>query len=375
MVAELLTTDKPKTTRRILELDALRAISCLALLAFHFTYVYRNKYGFASPLGFAFPYGKYGVQLFFMLSGLVNAMTLLKKRQPGEFVVSRLIRILPSYWLMIVASVWLFAFVPMFHMSAAPELALANITTMPQLLGYPNMEPVTWTLQIEMLFYAFLVISLALGLLDRPFRTMMVAIGVCLFCCTGFAWFKEAFPMSAWNGRFAFVENLFFMKNLPLFAMGILLNEILAKRGNHWWLAGGILASAIVFHAIDVRDYNPAATLLLFAMLALSAYGKLPVLRFRPLIFISTISYSLYLFHNNLGSLVIRQFENLGCSPLVAVIAGTLFAVGLASAITFWFERPISNYLRRNWKSLKSRNKNRGAASAPDSLATKLPVN
>ena len=40
-----------KKSSRILELDALRAISCLNLLLFHFTYVYQNKYGFESPLG------------------------------------------------------------------------------------------------------------------------------------------------------------------------------------------------------------------------------------------------------------------------------------------------------------------------------------
>ena len=83
---------KPKS-KRILELDAIRALACLNLLLFHFTYVYQNKYGFNSPLGFTFPYGKYGVQLFFMLSGLVNAMTLLSKRKPGEFIVARCLRI------------------------------------------------------------------------------------------------------------------------------------------------------------------------------------------------------------------------------------------------------------------------------------------
>ena len=72
------TPTKPKS-KRILELDAIRALSCLNLLLFHFTWVYEEKYGFSSPIGYKFPYGKYGVQLFFMLSGLVNAMTLLSK--------------------------------------------------------------------------------------------------------------------------------------------------------------------------------------------------------------------------------------------------------------------------------------------------------
>lgn len=352
-MAELI-SNKPKT-KRILELDALRALSCLNLLLFHFTYVYQNKYGFASPLGFAFPYGKYGVQLFFMLSGFVNAMTLLKKRKPGGFLVARCIRILPSYWLVICLNVWLFALVPMFHATATPELAAANLTTMPNLLGFENMEPVTWTLQVEMLFYCFLMITLVLGLLDRPLTTMMVAMSVCLVACTGFDWFSNHYPQSAWNSRFDFIDQLFFLRHLPLFSMGILLHEIRSKRGNKWWLMAGILISAVVFHGIDLRDHNPLATALLFGMLALSAYGKIPVLRFKPLIYISTISYSLYLFHNNLGCLAMKQMENLGCPPLATVVLGTLFAIGIGSAITFWFERPISAYLNRHWASFKAK--------------------
>ncbi len=354
LVAELLPT-KPKS-KRILELDALRALSCLNLLLFHFTYVYQNKYGFASPLGFSFPYGKYGVQLFFMLSGLVNAMTLLSKRKPAEFFVARCIRILPSYWLVIMLNIWLFALLPMFHSTSTPgDLVAANLTTMPQLFGFINMEPVTWTLQIEMLFYAFLMILLALGLLDRPLPVMMAAIAVCLVCCTGFSWFHEMYPASAWNGRLQVVEDLFFMRNLPLFSMGILLNEVRCQRGNRWLLCAGILASAVVFHMIDLRDHNPAATILLFGTLVLSAFGKLPFLRIKPLIFISTISYSLYLFHNNLGCAFMNYLEYLGCSPLLAFVLGSAFAIGVGSAVTFWFEQPITAFLRREWTAFKTR--------------------
>ncbi len=348
---------KPKS-KRILELDAIRALSCLNLLLFHFTYVYQNKYGFHSPLGFSFPYGKYGVQLFFMLSGLVNAMTLLSKRKPGEFIVARCIRILPSYWLVIALNIFLFALLPMYQVNNSPEWAMANLTTMPQLFGFTNMEPVTWTLQIEMLFYAFLMLALVTGLLDRPLRTMMCAIGMCLVCCTGFQWFSDAFPTSAWNSRFKFAEDLFFMRNMPLFAMGILLNEIRSKRGNYWLLGAGILASAIVFHAIDLREHNPLATVLMFGMLALGAFGMLPILRFKPLIYISTISYSLYLFHNNLGCAVMKQLETFGCSPLATFVLGTLIAIGIGSAVTYWFEQPITAYLRRSWKALKMRLEN-----------------
>ena len=65
-------SDPPKVkakTKRIVELDSLRAIAALNLVLFHFTHVYTVKYGYTTPLGFDFPFGKYGVQLFFMLSG------------------------------------------------------------------------------------------------------------------------------------------------------------------------------------------------------------------------------------------------------------------------------------------------------------------
>ena len=344
-----------KKSKRILELDALRAISCLNLLLFHFTFVYQNKYGFESPLGFAFPYGKYGVQLFFMLSGLVNAMTLLSKRKPGDFIAARCIRIFPSYWLMILASLVLFASMPMFQTTPTISSTLANASTMPRLFGYDTMEPVTWTLQIEMLFYGFLMIALMTGWIDRPLRLMCAAVGISLASCLFFDWYFVHRPGSIWNGRFEVIENLFFMRNLPLFAMGILLNEIRSGRGKAWKHCLGILGSALAFHAIDLRDHNPAATALLFSLLALSAYGKIPVLRFKPLLFVSTISYSLYLFHNNAGCALMAWLESLGVSPQISVVLGTVFAIAIGAAVTFWFEQPITRKLQAGYAHIKTR--------------------
>ena len=107
------------------------------------------------------------MQLFFMLSGLVNAMTLLSKRKPVDFLAARCIRILPSYWLLILMNVILFALIPMYGMTPNIDSTVANLSTMPVLFGFENMEPVTWTLQVEMLFYGFLMFLLVTGLLDN----------------------------------------------------------------------------------------------------------------------------------------------------------------------------------------------------------------
>jgi peptidoglycan/LPS O-acetylase OafA/YrhL len=342
-----------KKSSRIYELDAIRALSCLNLLLFHFTYVYQNKYGFESPLGFAFPYGKYGVQLFFMLSGLVNAMTLLSKRKTSDFLVARCIRIFPSYWLVIALNVLLFAMIPMFNHPVSVNETIANATTMPMLLGYENMEPVTWTLQVEMLFYLFLMGIFAIGLLDKPIRTMLVAVSLCLVAGLSINFFKDAYPNSVWNGRLYAFEQLFFIRNMPLFAMGILLNELRCKRGNPYGLWAGILAAATVFHLIDLRDHNPVATALMFGLLTASAFGRVPILRWKPLVYISFISYSLYLFHNNLGSALIKQLEIFGVPPLAGIIIATAFAIGVSHAITFWLEQPLTKWMRTKYSNSK----------------------
>jgi peptidoglycan/LPS O-acetylase OafA/YrhL len=354
-----MTTDsKPTTTpkparKRILELDALRAISCLNLLLFHFTYVYANKYGFESPLGFSFPYGKYGVQLFFMLSGFVNAMTLVGKRSAQDFLAARCIRIFPSYWLVILMNVVLFSYIPFFHTTPTLDATVANLTTMPNLFGYTNMEPVTWTLQVEMFFYAFLIIMTLTNGFAKPLKVFGTIMAVSAVCCLGFTAFKSAYPASSWNTAFHVAESMFIMRNFPLFVMGMLLNEIACKRGVMWHNILGILGAAFVFHLIDLRDHNPAATALLFGLLTFCAYGKMPLLRFKPLLFISSISYTLYLFHNNVGSACIGSLESLGLGSVLSVIVATGLTIALGTAVTIWFEGPITKFLNQKWRNRK----------------------
>lgn len=364
------TEETPKKSGRIIELDAIRAISCLNLLLFHFTFVYQNKYGFESPLGFTFPYGKYGVQLFFLLSGMVNAMTLLSKRKAGDFIAARFIRIFPSYWLVIALNLLLFATLPIFDHTITLSETFANLTTMPVLLGHTNMEPVTWTLQIEMLFYFFLMTIFALGFLDKPIRTMTVAVSFCLVSGLFINWFNASYPDSNWHGHLYVFEKLFFIRNMPLFAMGILLNELRLKRGNPIGLWAGIVFSATVFHLIDLRDHNPAATALLFGLLTASAFGKVPILRWKMFTYLSFISYALYLFHNNLGSALIRQLELFSWPPLLSVIVATAFSILVAHAMTFWLEQPLTKWLRVKYANTKTwfSNKQDSAIQTADSV-------
>ncbi len=154
------TTTKPNLTEsvlkphtRILELDALRALAAINLVLFHYTHVYAVKFGYSSPLGFEWPYGAYGVEMFFILSGFVNSMSLLRRGQPADFVAARLIRIVPFFMMAIVANVFILRLAPMYETVSTGQF-LANLTLIPRILGHECVDPVMWTLQIEMMFYA-----------------------------------------------------------------------------------------------------------------------------------------------------------------------------------------------------------------------------
>ncbi|MEP2310610.1 acyltransferase family protein, partial [Rhodopirellula bahusiensis] len=162
-------TSALKPHRRILELDALRAMAAINLVLFHFTHVYAVKFGFSSPLGGEWPYGAYGVELFFILSGFVNSMSLMRRGRPTDFVAARLIRIVPLFLMVICANLWIVTFAPLNGQPISTEQFLANLTLMPRVFGYECIDPVMWTLQVEMMFYFVLVTLFCKGYLQRYF--------------------------------------------------------------------------------------------------------------------------------------------------------------------------------------------------------------
>lgn len=354
--------EAPKT-KRILELDAVRAFAAINLLLFHFTLVFQNKYGYSTPLGFDLPYGKYGVQLFFMLSGFVNAMTLLKKRDPKNFLAARFIRIFPSYWIVILLNVFLLSTFSMFAVTPDVSQFAANMTVMPKLFGYDCWEPVTWTLQVEMLFYFVLMILFMGGALKSPLRTAMLLTAISGFAVPLVHNVTAVWPESSYAGLAEFLSSLFILKWLPLFMMGMLLYQIKINNGNKIHNAIGILVAATVFHIIDDHGHNPVATAMLFTMLVFSAYGKIPFFRWKPLMIVSASSYALYLFHNNLGCLLIKTLDNIGVPSLVAFAIGIVASFVFAVIYTYKFEQPFTKMLRDKWIAFDKRSKSASAGS------------
>ena len=345
-----------KPHRRILELDSLRALAAINLIAFHLTHVYSVKFGYSSPLGFEWPYGAYGTEMFFILSGFVNSMSLLRRRKPVDFVAARLIRIIPIFLLAIIANLWILRCAPMYQQVSTGQF-VANMTLIPMVLGYECVDPVMWTLQIEMMFYATLVILFQIGGLHRYFLGWGSLLLLSIITCPTLDALAATHGETGWFAVATAVRRLMVLDFVPLFAMGFLIYMIKTGVGKRWQNLLGIFVAAGVFHSIDHGKHNPAATALILGLVTLCAYGRFPLLRFKPLVFVSTISYALYLCHNNLGCVLIHRFDQSGIPPQVCLVIAVVFSFSMASIITNRIEQPINNALRNAWNRFRAAKK------------------
>ena len=345
-----------KPHKRILELDALRALAAINLMLFHFTLVYQNKFGYTTPLGFVWPFGAYGVEMFFILSGFVNSMSLLRRGKPVDFVAARLIRIIPIFLLVIIANLWILQLAPhAAHGTVSTAQFAANMTLLPRVFGFECVDPVMWTLQIEMMFYATLVGLYKLGGLRRYFTGWGTLLALSLLVCPTLDTLQSAHGTSTWFAAATAIRRLMLLDFVPLFAIGFLIYMIKTNVGTKWKNLLGIIIAAGVFHSIDHGKHNPLATVLIIGLVAASAYGKVPPLRLKPLVFVSTISYALYLCHNNLGVALIHRFDHAGVPPLVCFGIAMVFSFALAVIVTNRIEQPITNALRSAWTRYRAK--------------------
>lgn len=326
---------------RLAELDALRGVAVLMVLVFHYTTRFGQLFPEAGWGQFAF--GAYGVHLFFVISGFVIIMTLDRSERPMDFLVARFSRLYPAFWTAVLLTslvLWL-ARGPL----EPPSLGriAANLTMVHEFFGVPSVDGVYWTLEVELLFYALALAVFCAGMLPRAHVVIAgwLALSALLFYS----------PVGAARGwPFAgMVSRLLILEYAPFFAAGILFYRIHRRQGSDGWNYG-LIAAALALIFLKWPLMVALMVALACAVLWKVGRGGIAALRFRPLVFFGTISYSLYLVHQKIGHAVLAELAQRGWTPLSRVAAATATAVALASAMTFLIERPAMLAIRRRYR-------------------------
>ena len=288
-------------------------------------------------------HGHYGVNLFFIISGFVIFMTLDRTRHGMDFVVSRFSRLFPAYW---VAVALTFAVTSTFGLPGKevtlPQ-ALGNVFMVHGIFRVPHVDGVYWTLEVELLFYTGMFLLFMRGQLHRVYWAM----GLLLLARLAYHLASTLFAVDfSWM-----LYRLTILKYIPWFALGIFVYQTAANRSR----AGDRQARVIALAALAclwVVDGWPLAALalVLTSLVWGAARGRLPWLAHPVLAFFGTISYTLYLLHENIGWVVQRAVLAQGWPFDAGIVAAFAVVVALATLLTYSVEKPAMRWIRQAYR-------------------------
>jgi peptidoglycan/LPS O-acetylase OafA/YrhL len=342
---------------RLLELDGIRGLTAIAVLIYHYTTRYEEVNGHSRPLGFGFSFGQQGPAIFFIVSGFVIFMTLARTRQPQDFLVSRFARLFPAYWTAVALT---FAVVSLFSLpgrEVSLRDAAVNLSMLQEFFDVPDVDRVYWTLATELSFYGLVFVCFLRRWLAHISK---ISIGWLALSCLFVALNRGDAKYHSF-----LLKEYFIFEYSGFFITGILF--YLGWRESSFPISRKLLILACLLPSIitgnEARMGAAALGILLFTLLVQSRLG---LLRARSFVFLGQISYSLYLTHNNIGLIVIREMESRGLDPRLSVLLAASVAMVLATLITYLIERPAMSRIRHIHRRYRERSVPLPAASIAD---------
>jgi peptidoglycan/LPS O-acetylase OafA/YrhL len=365
----------PRGTDRIVALDGLRLVAALMVALFH----YAGRANGAEAVWDATPtrtfpflhgpagYGWLGVELFFLISGFVIAMSAWDRDAP-TFLRSRLVRLYPAYWVAVLITAAAVRFWPVVTQPTSFSDILLNLTMLQTPLNARSVDGVYWTLWSEARFYLLFALLVWRGL------TLRRAIWF------GYGWLVAGALAAATGERW--LLTVLQPEYAPLFVAGLAF-FLIHRFGSSlelWCLVAAAFLLAqhnLLFRVAQEADMDihqplaPKAGILIlaafFALLAAIALRWTSGLRWRRLTTAGLLTYPFYLLHEALGWIVIHYTH--GLAPNWLIMTATIVLMLLAAWLVHRFlERPLARLLRRHLAPRKPR-----PAEAPVSPAPLLP--
>ena len=343
-------TTKPILSRssRLGELDVLRGLAALGVVLFHYTIVYPLNYNPEESVLFKFTWGEYGPELFFMISGFVIFMTLEKISRPFDFIVSRFSKLFPCYWSAIFLTsiiVEKFTLFPSELMKVSFREALINLTMLEYWLHVKYADNVYYTLEVELLFYFFMFlifVTKSMKYIEVFGALWLVIMVLNKFFVPGWAFFVS-------------LQSIFYYLLIygNFFLAGIIFYNIKTK-GNAWYRHAGLGLCLLVQYLIGGSGAETIPVFVFFIFLFyLFVFGRLSFIIQKPLVWLGTISYSLYLIHMKIGFIILQYLDvyrvlyNLQINSFFLLLIPVVCSLIIAALMTYLIEKPVMNFIRK----------------------------
>ncbi len=327
----------PAHRDRLKELDALRGLGALTVALYHYTTRFHEIFPKAPHIPYAFANTDYRVLLFFAISGFSIFFSFRRLTHGSDFIVGRMIRLLPAFWVAMTLTLMVELVAKATSLLISPLAIIANIFMIQAFFFLPSVDGAYWTLTVEICFYASVLGLWKLNGLRHVERLILGWLVLRVIW-----WAVPDLPE-----RFIMLTVLRF---IPFFAIGMLAYRV--WQGERTWKQQiPILAPLLaVIYAVQEFDEFVFCVLmcgLFYAMIR----GWLRFLCVRPLLWLGSISYPLYLVHQHIGFIVMLHAQKIGLGPWGALA----LAIGLGALIHYTVETPATRILSRLWKNYRAR--------------------
>lgn len=327
------------TPQRYANIDGLRAIAALGVMVEHmFGDLLRQTPPAAGPMNAAgdllvqnVSLGRFGVALFFLISGFVVPFSIGGERPLFQFAVSRAFRLYPALWLalaVLASMAWLAGEPP------RAVTVLANMTMAPALFGQPWLSPIYWTLFVELAFYVLVALLFSAGTLRRVGVLSILSLALVI---------ATALPVQLRIHGIANLPVQYLGMHLSFLFLGLLLRLWLVERVPGASIAALALVLAQIVAVPSVAAFSlargdnfimegltPVLTAYALALVVFLAAVRFDRPRSLLLSRIGLISYSMYLLHWPVNVTVYRFLPltgQIGDSATMLVCAGLTLLV------------------------------------------------
>lgn len=370
---------KQISTKRFFGLDFLRVLAVSMMLFSHTSWIYNSK-GFLGKLqdmcGFI------GVELFIVLSGFLIGSMLYKQFLHQEYTIKdgflflyrRLMRLLPSYYLVIIVNAIVFISFGFSIKGVWKYFLLLQNFSSPISPFFPE----SWSLPVKEIGYIFaMIILLILShiVVKTSKRSLFLLVVIGLIVCTFllklyYTIYSDNLDLKLWS----FQVRSVVIYRIDSVLIGVLLGyfyanykEMMLAKSKLFLILGifTFLLLMVCVLGFKFTLYNAAWfwNILCLPMVSLAICMFIPLLLNlknpserigKAVNFICKISYSVYLLHYSFILFLLKNFidtDNYNIGQLtIFTLCYLLITVGLSYLLYRYFEKPINEYRTKNFK-------------------------
>ncbi|QLJ67737.1 acyltransferase [Serratia marcescens] len=350
---------------KIESIQILRGLAALSVVLFHYRYYLVPDGASVAVPNMLFGWGAIGVDLFFVISGFI--MVYITNDKTGgvkasvEFIVNRLTRILPTYYIILLFVFLTGGAMSIFHYPEKTNTLISALTfhpytnsPAPLYINDEGMFNVRWTLNYELYFY--LAFSLCLLVRHRLLAlTCWFSFPAILACFTG-----QNVTFSTAGYEFNSSLLRFFTNPIIIeFGFGMLSGYVynhLKGRNEKLFFSLAILTLASTIYLVVIGRlpaYNLSTSFIFSLLVLFFALSNNTIIKLTPspVIVLGNISFSWYLLHSPLASFVSDKVEK-AHQNLMHSSLGFIALIAISILIAFLSHKYIEIKLSKSIRSI-----------------------